>query len=157
MKCEPPTAEDDLERRVLHDVSTVGCHVIKVMGDESGPGFAYSVGLFHNFNHGEILIVGLDLHMMQSIINNLMADIRKGTRFQAGSRVAGILERFDCEFREVEVSYYRELFGCATWFYRGTDFPAFQCVWPDMQGHFPWQPHFNAKLRSLQPTYGSRT
>jgi hypothetical protein len=155
MKRDLPTPEDDVERRVLHDVSSSGCHVIKVMEDDSGPGFAYSVGLFHNFDHPEILIVGLDLTMMHGIINNLMDEIRNGTRFQPRRRTADILERFDCEFREVAVSYYRELLGCATWFYRGTDFPAFQCVWPDMQGHFPWEPKFNAKLRTRQPTYDS--
>src|ERR1044071_6691699 len=113
MKRDLPTPEDDVERRVLHDVTSSGCHVIKVMEDDSGPGFAYSVGLFHNFDHPEILIVGLDLAMMHGIINHLMADIRNGTRFQIGSRVAGILEGFDCEFREVAVSHYRELLGCA--------------------------------------------
>ena len=155
MKRELRTPEDDVERRILNDVTTSGCHVIKVMEDDSGPGFAYSVGLFHNFDHPEILIVGLDLDLMHRIINNLRDDIQNGTRLHPTRRVAGILERFDCEFRDVAVSHYRELLGCAIWFYRGTDFPALQCVWPDMNGHFPWETNFNAKLKNRQPMYDS--
>ena len=122
MKRELPTPEDDVERRVLSDVAASGCHVIKVMEDDSGPGFAYSVGLFHNFDHPEILIVGLDLNVMHGIINNLRDDIQRGTHFQSKKRVAGILEGFDCEFCDVAAAHYRELLGCALWFYRGTDF-----------------------------------
>ena len=155
MKRDLPTPEDDIERRVLQDVENCGCHVIKVMEDDAGPGFAYSVGLFHNFDHPEILMVGLDLDLMHGVINNLMDDIRSGTLFDPEKRVADILEGFDCEFREVAVSHYRELLGCAIWLYRGTDFPALQCVWPDMQGHFPWEAGFNPKLRDRQPTYYS--
>jgi hypothetical protein len=155
MKRELPIPEDDVERRVLNDVAVSGCHVIKVMEDASGPGFAYSVGLFHNFDHPEILIVGLDLDLMHGIINNLRDDIRSGARFESKRRVAGILEGFDCEFRDVAASHYRGLLGCALWLYGGTDFPALQCVWPDMKGHFPWEADFNAKLKSRQPIYDS--
>lgn len=155
MKSKLPIPEDDVERRILHDVSVAGCHVIKVMGDESGPGFAYSVGLFHNFAHPEILLVGLNLDLMHGIINNLRNDIRGGARFVPDTRVAGIIERFDCSFREIARPHYRELLGCARWFYKGNNFPALQCVWPDMKGRFPWENGFNAKLRNLQPVYDS--
>jgi hypothetical protein len=155
MKRELPAPEDDIERRVLQDVSSFGCHVIKVMEDESGPGFAYSVGLFHNFDHPEILIVGLDLDLMHAIINNLKDAIEAGTHFQPDKQVEGILEGFDCTFRQVAVAHYPELLGCAIWFYAGNNFPTLQCVWPDMQGRFPWEANFNLKLRTRQPVYDS--
>ncbi|HEX7858914.1 MAG TPA: DUF4262 domain-containing protein [Verrucomicrobiae bacterium] len=155
MKRELPTPKDDAERKALKDVAESGCHVIKVMEDDSGPGFAYSIGLFHNFDHPEILVVGLDLHLMHVILNNLRDEIRSGERFRAKQRYADILEGFDCEFREVAISHYCELFGWAKWFYRGTEFPALQCVWPDMKGHFPWEADFNTKLKRRQLLYES--
>ena len=153
MERELPTPKDDAERRALKDVAESGCHGIKVMEDDSGPGFAYSIGLFHNFDHPEILVVGLDLHLMHIMLNNLRDEIQNGKHFHTKQRYADILEGFDCEFREVAISYYRELFGWAKWFYRGTNFPALQCVWPDKKGHFPWEPDFNPKWKARQPIY----
>jgi hypothetical protein len=153
MKHELPTPEDDIERRVVDDVRAYGFHVIKVMEDEEGPGFAYSVGLFHTLEHPEILIVGLDLDVMHGMISGIHDQIREGRRFEARMQSAGILEGYECAFRVVAAKYYRELFGCAKWFYRGTDFPALQCVWPDMAGNFPWMKDFNPQLRERQPIY----
>lgn len=33
------------EAKALRDVSTYGCHVLKIQGDETGPQFAYSIGI----------------------------------------------------------------------------------------------------------------
>lgn len=52
------------DRKVLDDVETHGWHVVKVMGDETGPGFGYSVGLWKTFRHPEIIIIGLKLDLI---------------------------------------------------------------------------------------------
>lgn len=153
MKRHLPIPEDDIERRILQNVAAAGCHVIKVMEDESGPGFAYSVGLFHNYSHPEILIVGLELDLMHGIINNLRDDIRHGEMFQAHTRVPGILEGFDCIFRQVSRAHYAPLLGAGRWFYGGDEFPAIQCIWPDMEGNFPWEEKFDPELKNVQPIY----
>ena len=43
--------------KVLSDIEEYGWHVVKVMEDNSGPGFCYSIGLFKTFGHPEIMIV----------------------------------------------------------------------------------------------------
>jgi len=41
--------------------------------------------------------------------------------------------------------------GYAVWFYGGDDFSALQCVYPDLEGHFPWDGGFDANWRNRQP------
>lgn len=151
MKRNLPKARDDGDRQVLRDVAESGCHVVGVLADETGPAFAYSIGLYHNYDHPDILIFGLEHTLMQSLINCMRDLIREGGRFVPGSRYPDIIEGFDCEFRAVHPSHYRELLGYARWFYPDDEFPVVQCVWPDKQGRFPWQPDFEPRFLPQQP------
>ena len=36
-------------------------------------------------------------------------------------------------------------------YYRGLEFPVLQCIWPDKQQHYPWQPEFKQAWLSAQP------
>ena len=143
---------DDDDRQVLRDVVESGCHVVGVLADQQGPAFAYSIGLFHNYDHPEILLFGLDHTIMQQLINRMRDEIQEGARYVSHSRYDSIIQGFSCEFLTVHSTRYRDLFGYAIWFYAGTDFPALQCVWPDRNGKFPWQPDFDPKFKLLQPT-----
>ena len=67
--------------RVAADIQKHGWHVIKVLGDEKSPAFAYSIGLFETFGHSEILMFGFEPGLMHEIINNVGHDIRSGKRF----------------------------------------------------------------------------
>ncbi len=144
---------DERDAKVIKDVEEHGWHVIKVLADESGPAFAYSIGLFQSFKHPEILIVGLAPDTMHQIINNIGIDVKQGKAFQVGSLYNDILDGYDCAFREVLPEYYRLLFGWAVWFYNGTDFPVVQCVWPDRNQHFPWDRNCEVGIRRDQRTY----
>ena len=46
--------------------------------------------------------------------------------------------------------HYPEHFGYARWFYKGDDFPALQCLWPDKQGRFPSDADYSEPLRARQ-------
>src|SRR5258708_4069418 len=136
---ELPTPEDDCDRKVLADITRVGWTVIGVAEDEEGPGFAFSIGLFHTLGHPEVLIMGLGPQVAQQLINDMGDAIRKGHRFEAGQRHEGIAANFPLAFVEMDKRYYREYLGYAGWFYQGPDFPVVQCLWPDKQGVFPWE------------------
>ena len=153
MKRTLPKPRDDDDRKVLHDVAESGSHIVGVLADETGPAFAYSIGLFHNYGHAEILVFGLEHVLMQNLINGMRDDIQRGGRFLPGSRYSYIVANFDCEFRTVHPSHYHALLGYAEWFYPDANFPVVQCIWPDKGGHFPWQPDFNSKFLHLQPTH----
>jgi hypothetical protein len=149
-----PTPEDDRDRKVLADIAKLGWTVIGVEADDEGPAFAFSVGLFHTLAHPEVLIMGLRPQIAHRLINDIGAAIRNGERFVAGQQYGGIAAGFPLAFVEVDRRYYREYLGYAGWFYGGPDFPVLQCVWPDKQGVFPWQPGYDSHFFQLQRVLG---
>ncbi len=144
---------NDADAKVVNDIEEYGWHVVKVFSKGGGPDFAYSIGLHESFRHPEILVVGLALDTMHQIINNIGADVKTGKTFEAGSQYADILDDYDCAFREVLKDYYPDLFGWGMSHYKGTEFPAIQCVWPNRDHRFPWDSDSDFNFKQAQPTY----
>lgn len=142
------------EQKILDDIAQYGWHVMKVLDEDNKPAFAYSIGLFATFKHPEIIMYGLDLDVMQQIINNLGDDIRKGIVYSDGPPFSNILEGYDCRFVTVPKGQYKMTVGWATRHYGNADFPLLQCVWPAKNGAFPWEEKYPEDLKRLQPVLG---
>lgn len=139
------------DRKLLDDIETVGWHMVGVPEDEEGPGFVYSVGLFHSFRRPEVVVVGMNLDLMFWMVHEIGTWVRDGQTVEAGDTRDGLLEGFGCAFRSVGARWCRDYFGCAMWFYRSADFPVLQCVWPDKRGKWPWDADFNPHRKPKQP------
>lgn len=148
--------KDADEQRVIDDVRQYGWHTIGIEDDPEGPGFAYSVGMFHTLGHPEIIIFGLPVDSMMSIVNYIGEEVRQGASFQDGQESDQILEGYRCVFRAVPEELYPEYFGYAMWFYRPASFPVLQCVWPDRDGRFPWHHDFDSQLYARQPVLAEK-
>lgn len=92
------------DKKLLDDVEDYGWHVVKVIGDETGPGFGYSVGLFKAFGHPEVIIIGLNLDLIHLIINRIGENLREGKSYQSGGFYSGLIEAHDCYFATVMLS-----------------------------------------------------
>jgi hypothetical protein len=144
--------DDEDEQRLIDDVERVGWHLVGVEEDSEGPGFVYSVGMYHTWSQPEIIVFGLSsVAKMIEMINALGDEMRQGAGFDDWHENDHILEGSRCMFRKVERDIYAEYLGHAVWFYAGRDFPALQCVWPDQGGHYPWEPEFAEELTRRQP------
>ena len=144
-------ANDEAEKKALDDIRNYGLHVISVAEDDIGPGFVYSIGLFENYAHAEIIIVGLKQDLGHRLLNNMADDIKQGKTFTSGEFHEGVLDDFVCYFGDVLKSSYKSYVGWALWFYSGTDFPLLQCVYPTVAGVFPWERGFPDDTRWLCP------
>jgi hypothetical protein len=142
---------DDADRKLLHDVAEVGWHFLVIPEEAGTPGWAFSVGLYHSFRHPEVVVFGLPLKLLGQVIGGIGTAVRGGKVFAAGQDYADILEGVRCAFRPVTPCWYRPFLGYARWFYQGDDFPVLQCLWPDKQQHFPWEPKFKKAWLSAQP------
>ena len=141
-----------IQEGVASDIDEYGWHVIKVLeGEETEPAFAYSIGFKRSLGHPEIIMVGLDLDLMHSVINDIGDQIKKGRQFSAGERVADLLEGYDCMFSRMDERWYDDYLGQALEFYGDDLFEMLQCLWPDRNGHFPGEPDFAPQLRMRQP------
>ena len=141
----------EMDPRVVRDIAQHGWHVVKVREDDAGPAHAFSVGLCETHDHPEVVVVGPDLDVLHRLVNAIGEDVRDGWRFEREHAYAGIVTGLHCHFRAVHPANYADFLGYAGWYYRGAAFPALQCVWPDPDGRFPWDPGFPTELACQQP------
>jgi Domain of unknown function (DUF4262) len=75
---EWPKPESKLDRDILRHVREHGCSIINVGPDENEkePPFLYSVGLFANYNHPELIILGMRGEQAMTIINEVATTSR---------------------------------------------------------------------------------
>ena len=152
-----PRVESPADEKILSDVRTHGCHVVQILADESGPGYAFSVGLYLSYGQAELAIFGLDRRDATNVINEVRARAATGRISVAGDVCNDLLVDRRLCFTRVPGSAYRPYFGTALWFYGTTrrPFPILQMVWPDGEGRFPWENGYDVSLKRYQPVLQS--
>ena len=139
---------DKHEQRALENIEKYGCHIMYVFDPKSAePPFTYSVGLYKTYGFPEIVIVGLRAETSQVIINGIGLDYKEGKSLKAESYSSEILRGYDCFVTEVDKKFYEAYFGWGIWFYKGTDFPVLQLLYPSAEGHFPWEKEFPKTMK----------
>lgn len=142
---------DEREAFIERCVESPGWSVQLVPAGEDEPAFAYTIGLFHSFDQPELLIVGLELELMQVLLNSLAQRMKEGELFSAGTRVEGVIVGAPVRLRAVRgKKTFRESLGYARWFYGKKTFPVLQVLWPDRRGRFPGQRGASAWLTRRQ-------
>ena len=141
------TSTDEAEKKAISNVKKYGLHIIQVFGAENYPQFSYTIGLYENYLHPEIIIIGLRHELAQVLLNNMAHDIKNGKTYHVGEFHEGVLDNFLCYFGEVPKNQYKDHVGWATWFYEGCHFPLIQCVYPTVEGKFPWDKGFPEEAR----------
>lgn len=147
---------DSVLARVRADVAEHGWHVIKVFSDgDTGPPFAYTIGLWTTFRHPEVVIFGLndDLDFMHRVLNGIGARIARGERFAHGDRKGKLLPGYLCPFARFPKCAYAEHLGRAIQYHRGTRFGALQCIWPDPKKRLPWDAKVMPPVLRRQPVF----
>jgi len=142
-------ARDEGESQVISDIKKYGVHIVQVMEDEEHPRFAYTIGLFENYLHPEVIIIGLKDELTEILLNNIAYDVKNGKTYTANEFHEGVLDDFLCYFGEVPKSEYKDYVGWAIWFYKGDAFPLVQCVYPTVTGIFPWEKNFPEDTKFL--------
>jgi hypothetical protein len=148
------TVTDEAESFILDCVKDPGWAVQLIdAGDTTDePAFAYTVGLFHNYKHSELIVFGLRPELMHSMLNIVAERIKAGRTFAPGDRLAEVIEGFEVTLRAVLLpKSFKEHVGYARWFYKGNAFPLFQVVWPDLHARFPGEPGTTGTFNRQQP------
>ncbi len=139
------------DAQVHADIATYGWHVVKVLEDDEGPGFAFTIGLYQRFEHPELIVFGLPPDTMHLMLNGAGEAVRAGQTYTAGRSYGDILEGYNCTFRPVPRRHYEAYLGYARWYYDGDGFPALQLIWPDREHRYPWTAPADAWIRTGQP------
>jgi hypothetical protein len=144
-------AEDASDAKLLGDVEREGWHVVQIFEEPGSSQFAFTVGLYYQFLQPEILIMGIDLAISAQILNGIGEAIRSGRKITPG-RYDDFIEGFPVELAPIDLSFYEQYLGYATWFYRSLPhpYPAMQCIWPDKSGVFPNEQGYDTRFFQLQ-------
>jgi hypothetical protein len=154
-----PTKRDGLSRadaNFLEIIEKYGWHVMSVAprtdSEDKQEWFSYSTGLYLRFGQPEIIVFGLDSDTGTRILNEIGKQMKKGRTFELGTDYHDIFaDEVPCQFKAVHRSQYEQYVCFSTWFYEATDFPVWQCIWPDRDGIYPWLQDCNPEVAHLQP------
>jgi Domain of unknown function (DUF4262) len=147
-------ADKDLnrfERGLLKNIQKYGWTVNGIPGEGATPNWAYSVGVFAKYGQPELIVFGLEIATMHQMISAYIDQLQSGKKFNDGAKADGIIPDQTCVLRDVHVPWCEPLLCSACWYYHYEEYPVMQCFWPDRHGYYPWNGHFNKRLRKSQP------
>lgn len=142
--------EDDGDRARARHIRETGWSVCGILEDESGPAFAFTIGLTETFGHPEIMMQAQKMANMHGILNGVGAAVRGGAVYVDGARASDVLDGYVCGFRAVDRAFYRDYFGTALFHYKGRPFTVLQLLWPDANNHVPGDPQCDPHIAALQ-------
>jgi hypothetical protein len=151
--CEERDIElDDVDLRTVRNVEERGWAVVMIPEDEEGPGWAFTVGLWHTLRSPEIAMFGLRVDVLRNCLDTLAGEIAAGHRVVSGQERYDVIRDYPVAVKEVDPSWYRSLFGLALHFYRRPPLPFMEVLWPDARGRFPWERDAVPGLAERQPS-----
>jgi hypothetical protein len=152
--------EDESDRKMFRDILEHGCQIAAIEAGPNTPDFCYSVGLYLNFLHSEILIMGLPHQSCAKAINQICRETAEGKKVAEGDVRSDLFESGrPVRFIKVPQEYYIDNLGYAHWFYRSLffqppaieqKFPVLQALWPDKEMRYPDDPNCNPKVKAAQ-------
>lgn len=153
--------EDDGDRKMFRDILEHGCQVLAIEPGNNTPDFSYSVGLYLNFLHPEILIMGISSRACHKAINLIWREADAGKALKAGDERSDLFDvPRPVRFVPVNQERYFDYLGYAAWFYRSLlyrveppmehKFPVPQALWPDKNLFYPDNPRCDQKVRDVQ-------
>lgn len=147
----PPEKLDEVEARFVAAIQKFGWFCTRVAGDEVGPSFSYTSGLWAKAKHPELIMFGLLKDTSYGVFEDIYRELDRGIILETGVALPNLFGNAVAYVFPVAEKYYAEYLGWSRWFYRGNAFPCLQIVWPDHAGKFPWEAAFDPAFCNDQP------
>jgi hypothetical protein len=139
------------EKKLSADIEKFGWSVIIVEATDYLPSFAYTVGLWKNYKHPEVISFGLTAKTLHLVLNNAGDIVKSGRRMEIGKIYDDFFESGDTLFLKVDSRNIEDYFGQAINFYKIKEFQAIQLVWTDRNNKFPWENNYEKEFEFRQP------
>ncbi len=140
-----------IESNLIKAIKDFGWTVGIVEATDYLPSFAYTIGLWKNFAHPELISFGLTPQTLRAILNIGGELVKSGQRFEAGIDYSTFFDNAPAQFVGVDSRNLKDYFGYAVWFNHTADFPALQLVWTDRNNRYPWDVSFDDGFADRQP------
>lgn len=119
------------------------------------PGYTYTIGFEGTFGRPEVVIFGLTPVAARGLLGLIADQHAGGVELPVGAVFVGLLENdLPCALLQVDPGHDAELFADGVDLHDGP-FRTLQFVWPDRDGHLPWDEGYDERLRLAQPVIGT--
>lgn len=139
------------EAKIWKDIEKFGWTVLLLEKTDYLPSFAYTVGLWQNYQHPEIISFGFSNETLHSLLNIAGEMVKDGQKMELGTNSDAFLENGDVQFLKVDPRNISDYFGMAIDWYKTAEFPAIQMVWTDRNNKFPWEKEYEKEFEHRQP------
>ncbi len=139
------------ENQLLADIEKFGWTVLLLEATEYLPSFAYTVGLWKNYNHPEIISLGLTTKTLHLILNEAGEIAKSRQTIEVGKNYDDFFENSNTQFVKVDRRNIADYFGQAINLFDTINFPAIQLVWTDRNNRFPWDNDYEKEFEFKQP------
>ncbi|MDD4968932.1 MAG: DUF4262 domain-containing protein [Paludibacter sp.] len=146
-KCEHTDKNDDF----LADIEKYGLTVVLIQATDYLPSFGYTIGLWKNYKHPEIIGFGLNTETLHIVLNDIAELVKSGQTIETYKNYPNIFESGKAVFISVDQKNLTDYFGTAINLYNTENFPAIQLVWTDRNDRFPWETDFEEEFKYNQP------
>ncbi len=133
------------------DIEKFGWTVLLIEATDYLPSFAYTVGLWKNYQHPEIISFGLTTKTLHLILNDAGEIAKTGRTIEVGKNYDDFFENSNTQFVNVDSRNIADYFGQAINFYNSKEFPAIQLIWTDRNNKFPWDNEYESEFEFKQP------
>src|SRR3569623_2802888 len=79
-----PTPDAPPDEILLRNVREHGCHLMGIAGDAQTPDYVFSLGLYLNYGHAELVMFGLEPNDACVDINTIRDRVAGGRSYAAG-------------------------------------------------------------------------
>ncbi len=133
------------DKTLLGNIATHGWAPVSVFGgwtEEDSPSLVYTVGLYKNYGHPELLISGIPTRVSLDILAPVVERIKLGESFVHGQMDTWALNGCPICFAAIPQKLVSSHMGKSELAYDLPP-PALQIYWPDSSGNFPWAPGYS--------------
>jgi hypothetical protein len=139
------------KEKFLSDIDKFGYTVLAIDATDYLPSFAYTVGLWKNFKHAEIIAFGLITENLTLLLHTAAELVKSAQAIQTDKIYTHFFEKGKTAFVNVDKRNIADYFGQAINFYDNDDFPVLELVWADRNDKFPWESGFEEEFLRKQP------
>jgi len=132
--------------KTLDLIERHGCAVLHIKGDNAGPRFSYTAGVYDTSGHPEVITIGLTEGAAQVALNEAVRLMKSGVDLTVG-RHREIVGEVECKFREIDPKWMHHVMGRAEWYYTGEEIPVLQLIYPDLENRFQTEAGFTEYFR----------
>lgn len=123
-------------KRVYDNIKNIGYHTTAIMEEENFTPFAYSTGIFENFEIPELFISGLGPNLSGELIKNYAEKFKFG-KIPLNKRIDNLSDKFPVYLIKIDKRDLAEYVLTSIEFYKDRKYEYFQLIFPDLNGKFP--------------------